>query len=344
MKELIKEFCSASFVSGYEISEQNNVLSGCLQQHNVPYEIDAVGNVVFRKTGKGERTLMLVAHYDEIGFAVKYIDDNGYVYFSAVGGVDTSILRGQKVIIIHDGQPVAGVIGSKPIHMINQKRNEKNHTDISDLWIDIGVKGKEEVGKYVSVGDLLSFYPNFTELNDGFFTSKSIDNRVGIAVLLSVYEKIRNVDVGFKCIYFVLSSQEELGLRGARAAGYAINPETCIAIDVTHATDYPSINKSKYGDVKLNQGAVIPLGSNFSTSVQKCLRRIADENSVPYQIESIPGCSGTDISEIQLTRGGCRTGLISIPCRYMHTPVEMASYDDMDAAISILSAFCRGTL
>ena len=340
MKELIKYLCAASFVSGGDISDQNNALVGYMQQHYIPYEIDAVGNVVFRKTGKGERTLMLVAHYDEIGFAVKYIDDNGYVYFSAVGGVDTSILRGQKDIIIHDGQPVAGVIGSKPIHMINQKRNEKNHTDISDLWIDIGVKNKEDINKYVSIGDPVSFYPNYTELEEGVFTSKSIDNRVGVAVLLSVYEEIRSVDVGYKCIYFVLSSQEELGLRGARVAGHTINPDVCIAIDVTHATDYPTINKYKYGDIKINKGFVIPIGSNFSLSLQNKLKELAIEHNIPYQIESLPGYSGTDIAEIQLSRGGCLSGLISIPCRYMHTPVEVASYGDVLSVVEILKYYC----
>ena len=341
-KELVKELCSASFVSGYEITEQNNVLLGYLQQHNIPYEIDSIGNIIFQKSGNGEETLMLIAHYDEIGFAVKYIDDNGYVYFSASGGVDASILRSQKVVIMHDGQPVDGVIGAKPIHMTNQKRSEKNTLDISDLWIDIGVIGKEDVGKYVSVGDPISFYPNFAELKDRIFTSKSIDNRVGVAVLFSVYEKIRNANVNYKCIYFVLSSQEELGLRGARIAGYNIYPEVCIAIDVTHATDYPSVSKSKYGDIKLNQGVVIPTGSNFTPSVQKCLRKNADKNDIPYQVESLPGYSGTDISEIQLARGGCRSGLISVPCRYMHTSVEIASYNDIEASVEVLSAFCMG--
>lgn len=340
MNDLFKLLCSASFVSGCEVSDNDNILLEYLKSHDILYEIDTIGNIVFRKTGKGDKVLMLVAHYDEIGFSVKYIDENGYIFFSPVGGIDVSILRGQKVVIRHNGSYVCGVIGVKPVHMRDSGRNRHNEIDISDLWIDIGAKDKEEAGEYVSVGDLVSFYPNFTELNDGVFSSKSIDNRVGVAVLLSVYEKIRSIDVGYKCIYFVLSSQEELGLRGARTAGYTLDPDTCIAIDVTHATDYPSINKSKYGDVKLNQGAVIPLGSNFSPSVQKCLRRIAVENSIPYQIESIPGYSGTDISEIQLTRGGCQTGLISIPCRYMHTPVEMASYKDIEASIEILSAFC----
>lgn len=339
MEDLIKLLCTASNVSGSELSEENNILLGYLHHYHIPYEIDVVGNIVFQKTGNGISTLMLVAHYDEVGFSVKYIDDNGYVYFSAVGGIDVSILRGQKVVIMHEGQPIVGVIGAKPVHLTHQKRGEKNTIDISDLWIDIGVIGKEDVGNYVSVGDPISFYPNFAELKDGVFSSKSIDNRVGVAVLLSVYEKIRSIDVGYKCIYFVLSSQEELGLRGAKVAGYAINPDTCIAIDVTHATDYPSINKSRYGDVKLDKGAVIPIGSNFNTSIQKCLKRIAVENSIPYQIESLPGYSGTDISEIQLTRGGCMSGLISVPCRYMHTPVEMASYNDIESAIGILSMF-----
>lgn len=338
-KGLVKELCSASFVSGYELSEQNNVILGYLQKHNIPYEIDSIGNIVFQKSGNGEKTLMLIAHYDEIGFAVKYIDDNGYVYFSAVGSVDTSILCGQKVIILHEGQQVVGVIGTKPIHMINQNRKEKKSPDISDLWIDIGAIDKEEAVKHVAVGDPISFYSDFTELTEDIFTSKSIDNRVGVVVLFSVYEQIRNAKVNYQCIYFVLSSQEELGLRGARTAGYTINPDTCIAIDVTHATDYPTISKNKYGDVRLNRGAVIPIGSNFNTSLQKKLRGVAAALSKPYQIESLPSYSGTDIFEVQLTRGGVCSGLISIPCRYMHSPIEVASFRDLQSAIDIISNY-----
>ena len=208
------------------------------------------------------------------------------------------------------------------------------------MWIDIGVTDKEIVEDLVSVADHISFFSNYTDLYNDVFISKSIDDRVGVAALLSVYEKIKNDDVNFKSIYFVLSSQEELGLRGARVAGYAINPDVCIAIDVTHATDYPTVNKHKYGDIKINKGAVIPVGSNFSASLQKELRAIAINRSIPHQIESLPCHSGTDISEIQLSRGGCMSGLISIPCRYMHTPVEMASRGDVQSVIDVLSAFC----
>jgi endoglucanase len=200
------------------------------------------------------------------------------------------------------------------------------------------------VERLVSVGDQISFASNYTDLNKDVFTSKSIDDRVGVAALLSVYEKIKNDDVNFKSIYFVLSSQEELGLRGARVAGYTISPDVCIAIDVTHATDYPTVNKHKYGDIKINKGAVIPVGSNFSASLQKELRAIAINRSIPHQIESLPSHSGTDISEIQLSRGGCMSGLISIPCRYVHSPVEIVSYGDILSVVDVLSVFCVKTI
>lgn len=340
MKELIKELCSTPIISGCEISDEDKGIMRYLKQHKIPFEIDAIGNIVFQKNGNGNKTLMLVAHYDEIGFAVKYIDKDGYIYFSTVGDIDISILRGQKVVIIHNGHTVDGVIGVKPIHMTNHEHNKSNSLDVSDMWIDVGAAGKEEINKLVAVGDYISFPPNYTELNDDCFTSKSIDDRVGVATLFSIYEKIRNADVAFKTINFVLSSQEELGMRGAKVAGYTINPDVCIAIDVTHATDYPSVNKHKYGDVQLNQGSVIPTGSCFNSSLQNKLRNIAIENNIPFQIESLPSYCGNDISEIQVSRKGCASGLITIPCRYMHTPIEIASYKDIHSTICILSTFC----
>ena len=341
MEALINKLCCSSFVSGCEIQDQCNAIVEQLTNLGIPFEQDVIGNVVFVKEGYGEKSLMLVAHYDEIGFSVKYIDDSGFIYFSANGGVDASILSGQRVIITHEGHPIYGVIGAKPIHMINNTRNSNNKSiDISDLWIDIGVTEKTDITKIVSVGDAISFQPFCVDLRAGVFTSKSVDNRVGVALLFSLYEKLRNIDINYKKIYFVFSSQEELGLRGARIAGYNIKPDICIAIDVTHATDYPTINKNKFGDIRLNRGAVIPLGSNFTPSLQKELRSIAKDNNIPYQIESLPNHSGTDISEIQLSRGGCVSGLISIPCRYMHTPIEIASYKDIKSVEDILFKYC----
>lgn len=342
MKELITGLCSIQCVSGSEITGNNRII-GYLKQNGITYEIDTMGNIIFQKNGTGDKTLMLIAHYDEIGFSVKYLDENGFIYFSTIGGIDISILRGQKVVIMHDGNAINGVVGVKPIHMINQERNKNNNNlDVSDLWIDIGMTNRDDVNKFVSIGDPISFSSNFTELHNNTFTSKSIDDRVGIAALLSTYNKIQYVDTKYKKIIFVLSSQEEIGLRGAKVAGYALNPDVCIAIDVTHATDYPSVNKHKFGDIRLNKGVVIPSGSNFNATVQRRLRSIAAQRNIPFQIESLPGNSGTDISEIQVAQNGCMAGLVSIPCRYMHTPVEMASCKDIESSVEVLSAFCLG--
>lgn len=193
----------------------------------------------------------------------------------------------------------------------------------------------------VSIGDPITFKPHYNELSNNIFSTKSIDNRVGVAILLTLIDRLHNADT-VDNIHFVFSVQEEVGLRGVTTAGYNIHPNIGIAIDVTHATDYPTINKNAYGEIKLGKGPSIPVGPNFSSLIQNKLRDIAIQNHISYQVESISGFSGTDVAELQLLRGGCKSGLLSIPCRYMHTPVEMASYDDVFSSVEILCRFCIG--
>ena len=282
---------------------------------------------------------MLVAHCDEIGFSVKHIDDTGFIRFAPIGGVDASILYGLHVVIDHDGTVVNGVIGKSPFHLSRKEKN--NHgIEICDLWIDIGAHGKEDAESRVSVGDSITFYPHFAELGVDLFSAKSIDNRAGVAALLSVANALQQYETN-NSIVLVFSTQEELGLRGAITAGYTINPDVCIAVDTTHATDYPGINKNAHGNVRLGCGPSIPIGANFNFAIQNRLREIARREMLDFQIESIPGYSGTDIAEIQLVRGGIHSGLISIPTRYMHTPVEVASYHDIGLTVNILVHFCR---
>lgn len=280
---------------------------------------------------------MFVAHCDEIGFAIKYIDESGYIHFSPLGGIDPSIVRGRDVVIKHHEHTVYGIIGARPASL--SKNNKSKDIDISDLWIDIGVGSKSEALDSVSIGDPITFKPHYNELSNNIFSTKSIDNRVGVAILMALIDKLHNADID-ENIYFVFSVQEEVGLRGVTTAGYNIHPNIGIAIDVTHATDYPTINKNAFGEIKLGKGPSIPVGPNFSSLVQNKLRNIATQNHIDYQVESISGFSGTDVAELQLLRGGCKSGLLSIPCRYMHTPVETASYDDVLSAIEILFEFC----
>ena len=336
---LIKNLCSISSPSGYESNMSvfiKNMLDGV---ENINVEIDTLGNTLIKKQGLTNKTIMFVAHCDEIGLSVKYIDENGYVYFTPIGSVDPSILKGQRVSITHNNSIINGVIGVQPIHLKKNARNKNTDTDFCDLWIDIGVCQPNRTKELVSVGDSITFSPNYQELEEGLFSSKSIDNRSGVAVLLSVLQAIVDKNTNYTII-FVLSVQEELGLRGARVAGYHINPDICIAVDVNHATDYPTIDKKKNGDIRLNYGCVVPIGANFNMGIQNELRTIAKQKNIAVQTESVPCYSGTDIADIQLSRDGVKTGLISIPCRYMHSPIEVASFHDIQSAIDIISNYC----
>ena len=210
--------------------------------------------------------------------------------------------------------------------------------EVGDLWIDIGTNNKEATLSMVSIGDTVSFKSNFTELKNNLISSKCVDNRAGIAVLLSILKDVHQIETD-NTIICVFSVQEEIGLRGAVVAGYNYHPNICIVIDVTHATDYPSINKNVHGDIRINFGPVIPIGANVNRNLQNQLRHLADNNTIPYQIESISSNSETELAELQIIKGGCTTGLVSIPCRYMHTPVEVASYDDISNAILLLKKF-----
>lgn len=342
LKKLIKELTSISAPSGYEHIATNHILN-CISKSGIctNIEVDTLGNIYFKKQGKKEKTLMLVAHYDEIGLAVKFIDECGYIYFTAIGGIDTNILRGQKVIITHGDTQIHGVVGAIPIHISShQKRGGNTDSEIGDLWIDIGANCKNDAEQLVSIGDPITFFPNFSELPNDLFTTKSIDNRAGLATLLYVYRKIQETETDYT-IFFVASAQEELGLRGVKTAAYSITPNVCITIDTTHATDYSAINKRKHGYIGLGNGAVIPKGPNFNFLLQQELCDIANINHIKHQIESISGHSGTDAAEAQLSKGGCETGLISIPCRYMHTPVEIASVNDIKSVIEILLNYCK---
>lgn len=304
---------------------------------------DIHGNLIAVKKAEhseNAKTLMLVAHVDEIGLMVSHIEDSGFIRFTKIGGVDTSILRGRSVHILHNDELIPGVIGCKPIHM---KDHGEKDLDVSDLWIDVGAKSCEEAQKVISIGDSIVWDSSYCRLHDSLISGRGCDDKVGVAVLIKVLESLSNNDLDVN-IVFVSSVQEEVGLRGATTSAYNIKPDICVAVDVAHATDYPGINKAKYGNIKLGNGPVVSYGTDLTSSIQKVITNIAIEHSIPYQVLAQPGSSGTDVHAVQISRGGCASGLISIPCRYMHTPVEVVSEDDMVNAVNILSLFCKGVM
>lgn len=337
---ILRNICSIISPSGYEQAISHTIKKYASDFVDSIAE-DALGNIIcckYSKEPQTSKTIMFVAHMDEIGLMVTYIEESGFIRFTRIGGVDLMLLKGRNVKIVHNGTEIPGVIGTKPVHM----RRNGNNKDLeeSDLWIDIGVTGKEEVEKLVSIGDCIVMDTPFIEMPNQLISSRACDNKSGVTALLRMLELIKN-SVCETNIVVVFSVQEEIGLRGAKTATYAVEPNVCIAVDVAHATDYPSVNKAKYGDVRIGHGAVIPIGSDLTPSIQANLKNISQDLGLDYQLLALSGCSCTDINAAQVSKAGCATGLISIPCRYMHSPVEVVSLSDIEIVAQILAEFCK---
>ena len=298
---------------------------------------DILGNsiAVFKKSGKPK--IMFAGHIDEIGFMVKYINKEGYIYFSTIGGVDLHLVPGQRVWVKTKKNKVLGVIGKKPVHLLEEEEKKKV-AKIEELWIDIGAKDEKEAMSILSVGDPIVPAVGLETLNNDIMVGRGFDDKAG-AFVVSETLKILSQKHPKTSIYGVATVQEEIGLRGAKVSAYGISPDIGIAIDVTFATDFPSMDKRKIGDIKIGNGPVIARGPNINTKIFNLLLEIAKKENIPYQIEAISKATGTDANVIQLTKSGVATALVSIPLRYMHTPVEVISIKDLENTSKLLSAF-----
>lgn len=298
-------------------------------------ETDVHGNVKVALKPDGFPRVVLMGHCDQIGLMVRYIDDNGFIFFSPIGGIDPSVVPGSRVVVHTRHGPIEGVIGRRPIHVLKpEERGSK--IELRELWIDIGAKNRKETEEVVSIGDPVTFRLEMVHLANDRVTCPAFDNKCGTFVVM---EALRHcVDRKIKCALFAVSTvQEEIGLRGARTAGYGIDPQVGIAVDVTHATDYPDIDKRANGDVKVGGGPAISRGANINPVLEQLLVSTAKAKRIPVQMEASPGATGTDANAIQLTRAGVATALVSIPNRYMHTQVEVISLGDLEAAARLLA-------
>ena len=300
-------------------------------------QCDVLGNIIAHRSGEGKR-IMLVAHHDVVCLMVTYIDEKGFLYVQPSGGVDASILPARRVMIKHGDNNVPGIIGKKPIHLSREEQNNKITYD--NLWIDIGAKSQTDALTMVSKGDYAYFCSCNDELPNGLISDAYFDNQVGIKVILTLAEQLFNTVIPWD-VYFVASNHEEIGMRGAMVAANSITPDVCICLDVTHATDYPTMNVTSYGDIKLGEGCVLAKGPDISPRLFNKLENIAICHKIPYQIEVSPYPTGTDANMIQLAGNGAITALVSIPCRYIHTPHEVCAKSDIASATSIVMEFLR---
>lgn len=322
--------------SGFE-QETQKIFKRFVTNYADEVQSDKNGNAFAIKKGKGKKRIMLIGHGDEIGLMVKYITDDGYIHFVPIGGIDLHILQGSKVDIHTRNGIVRGVIGRKPWHLM--RKGDSEQLSMEELWIDVGAKDKTEALNMVAIGDPITFAKGVDFLPNGLITSKAIDNKVGIFIVAAVIKALKEKETDAS-IYAVSGVQEEISYKGSHTSTFQITPDIGIAVDVTHATDYPSMDKRAFGDIKVNGGAAIARGSRSNPKVFELLVKAAEKTGKPYQIEAIPADSRTDAEGIHMTGAGAASSIVSIPCRYMHTPGEIVSLNDVEAIIELLTEFC----
>lgn len=302
--------------------------------------VDAAGNSFARINGSGgdgAPVVLVAGHVDEIGFIVTHVDEQGFLWFDQLGGWDPEIVVGQRIRLLgRDGETV-GVIGKKAIHLMKQEDREKP-SRLSDLWIDIGASNREEARQRVEVGDAGVIDAAFLDLGGDRCASRSMDNRVGAFVALEA-ARLYAAERGVADVVAVATVQEESGLIGAGIAAFKETPTVAIAVDVTHATDYPNADKHRDGEVTIGGGPVLTRGATLNPVVFEALRAAADARAIPYALQATGNRSGTDADAMIGSGAGTATGLVSIPNRYMHSPNEIVSLRDLAAAARLIAAF-----
>ncbi len=320
---------------GYEEAVQK-LYRGRLKEVCDRVETDVMGSVIAVKNEGGGPRVLLDGHSDEIGFLVRYIDENGYLFLATSGGWDEEVMVSQRVLVHTATGSIPGVLGKKAIHLMDAEERKKK-SELHKLWVDIGARDGEHAKELVAIGDSVTMLAQFQELEGGKAVAKAFDNRVGI---FCVSETLRALNDSHEAaVYGVSAVQEEIGLRGARTAAYTVDPQVAVAIDVTHAFDIPDANKRKGADIKLGAGPVIVRGPNINRKVFERLLKVARDQEIPHQVAASGVGTGTDANVIQLTRSGVATGLIGIPLRYMHNPCEVLALEDLDNCVRLLKGF-----
>jgi endoglucanase len=286
---------------------------------------------------------MLAGHVDEIGLQITHVDEKGFIYVDGIGGWDSQVLVGQRVRILGRDGDVPGVIGKKPIHLMKAEERKKV-SEIEDLWVDVGATTDKEVAELgVRVGDALVLAPSFQRLAGDRIASRAIDNRVGAYVVLEALRLLAKDGAPHAGVVAVATVQEEIGYSGggARSSAFALEPDVAVAVDVTFSTDVPDANKKDLGDHTIGGGPVLSRGSSMHPAVVDRLVAVAEKEKIPFTIQAAPRSSRTDADGIFLVRTGIPTGLVSIPNRYMHSPNEIVSVEDLLRAARLLAGFVR---
>jgi endoglucanase len=300
---------------------------------------DALGSSVARIGDEGAKPLLaVVGHIDEIGLVVTHVDDKGFLYFAPIGGWDPQILLGQRVQVQGRDGPVTGVIGRKPVHLLREEQRKKV-VELREMHIDIGAPGQEEALERVRIGDPVVIAADPVRLDGGRLISRSLDDRIGAYVALEALRRAHERGGLDGQMAAVAAVQEEIGSQGARTTAFSLDPDLALAIDVTHATDAPGVDEKELGDHPLGSGPVIGRGSTLSPRIFELLSETAERLDIPYTVEASGQATRTDADTIQIARAGIPAGLVSIPLRYMHSPVEMVDLGDVESVVELVAGF-----
>jgi endoglucanase len=341
LPEVLHKLLTAAGPSGYETAPAA-VFADAAREFTGDVSVDIMGSAVARVAGTtaGAPFLAIVGHIDEIGLIVTHIDDDGFLRFIGVGGWDAQILIGQRIELITRSGALPGVVGRKAIHLLREE-DRKKVPELRELHIDIGAKSGDEARERVRIGDVAVIAGEPMELANDRFVSRSMDNRLGAFIALEAARLVAEAGGAQGDVAACGVVQEEIGLNGARASAFGLQPDVAIVVDVTHETGSPGVEVNEIGKHTFGQGAVIGRGSTLNPVVFELLHDTAEREQIPFTIAASSRGTGTDADVIHLSRAGVPTGGVSIALRYMHSPVEMVQLDDIDYCARLIAAFAQ---
>ncbi len=300
---------------------------------------DVHGNAFAEINPEGRPTVMLAGHIDEIGLMVHHVDDEGFLYVKPIGGWDPQVLVGQRVELQSPRGPVLGVVGRKAPHLMEEEDRQKA-VKLKELWVDIGAGDGAEARERVGIGDPAVLHSETVRLGETRLAARSIDDRIGALIVLEALR--RAAERGTEAhVVAVATAQEEIGARtggGARVSSYGLSPEAAIAVDVTHATDHPGMDRKEHGDIRMGGGPVLSRGAVVNPVLYGRLVEAAEREGIPYQVLAVPSSTGTDADQIFTSGRGVASAVVSIPNRYMHSPSQVVDERDVEAAVALIAA------
>lgn len=340
-EQFLRRLLETPSPSGYE-----QAIQGVVREYVRPFADDVAtdrhGNVYATRfpTENLESfpRVMLAGHCDQIGLMVLHIDGEGFLYIQPIGGWDMQVLLGQHLTVWTRQGPVAGVVARKAIHLLTPEERTKV-PQFQDIWVDIGVKDRAEALELVRPGDAVTFSLGYRPLRNGLAAAPGMDDKVGLWVCMEALRLLKDRPLRAS-VHAVSTVAEEIGLRGAITSTYTLNPTVGLAVDVCHATDTPGADKKQVGDVKCGGGPVLFRGPNVNPRVFDVLEATAQAHNIPVQFTASPRATGTDGNVMQISREGVAVGIIGIPNRYMHSPVEVVHLEDLQNAARLLAETC----